>query len=189
MSSKSFLKHLNELGNYEANTSGNGTTQVHNIAKPVNNFSLGTETCVDARPSARRKASRLGKPVIKEENLESFDNSNLAACCRYDSSLGLLTKFFIKLIQEADDGTLDLNRTAEVLGAGVERPHAEERGIDNSIRDKLDHLSELGSNLNCQKNLVLTGDDLMSLPCFKRDKDYRLKSDHEVSAIDMWGKE
>ncbi|CAA3020439.1 transcription factor E2FC isoform X1 [Olea europaea subsp. europaea] len=112
---------------------------------------------------------------------------------------------------EADDGTLDLNRTAEVLEAEVERPYAEERGIDNSIRDKLDHLSELGSNLNCQKNLLLTGDGLMSLPCFKnqtvivvkaphascievpdpdeRDNDYRLKSDHEVSAVDMWGKE
>lgn len=28
---------------------------------------------------------------------------------------GLLTKKFIKLIYEAKDGTLDLNRTAEVL--------------------------------------------------------------------------
>ena len=28
---------------------------------------------------------------------------------------GLLTKKFIKLIQEAKDGTLDLNRTADVL--------------------------------------------------------------------------
>lgn len=76
-SSKSFLKHLNELGNYEANTSANGTTQVHNIPKPVNNFSLGTETCVDARPSARRKASRLGKPVIKEENLGKVISGHL----------------------------------------------------------------------------------------------------------------
>ncbi|VVA92670.1 unnamed protein product [Arabis nemorensis] len=35
--------------------------------------------------------------------------------CRYDSSLGLLTKKFVRLIQEAEDGTLDLNRCADVL--------------------------------------------------------------------------
>ncbi|MCL7044786.1 hypothetical protein MKW94_026139, partial [Papaver nudicaule] len=35
--------------------------------------------------------------------------------CRYDSSLGLLTKKFISLILEAKDGILDLNKTADVL--------------------------------------------------------------------------
>ncbi|KAF9686731.1 hypothetical protein SADUNF_Sadunf02G0019900 [Salix dunnii] len=46
---------------------------------------------------------------------ESLNGLNLASGCRYDSSLGLLTKKFVKLIQEARDGTLDLNETAEVL--------------------------------------------------------------------------
>eukprot|EP00250_Pteridium_aquilinum_P004233 c14459_g1_i1 orf=157-1623(-) len=35
--------------------------------------------------------------------------------CRYDSSLGLLTKKFINLLKEADDGVLDLNKAADTL--------------------------------------------------------------------------
>ncbi|KAK1287729.1 Transcription factor E2FA [Acorus calamus] len=35
--------------------------------------------------------------------------------CRYDSSLGLLTRKFINLMKRADDGILDLNRAADVL--------------------------------------------------------------------------
>ncbi|WOH06212.1 hypothetical protein DCAR_0625635 [Daucus carota subsp. sativus] len=38
-----------------------------------------------------------------------------AGSCRYDSSLGLLTKKFINLIKQAEDGTLDLNNAAETL--------------------------------------------------------------------------
>lgn len=35
--------------------------------------------------------------------------------CRYDSSLGLLTKKFVNLIKHAEDGILDLNKAAETL--------------------------------------------------------------------------
>lgn len=35
--------------------------------------------------------------------------------CRYDSSLGMLTKKFINLINKADDGVLDLNHAADML--------------------------------------------------------------------------
>ncbi|KAF5819543.1 putative transcription factor E2F-DP family [Helianthus annuus] len=35
--------------------------------------------------------------------------------CRYDSSLGLLTKKFINLIKHAEDGILDLNNAADIL--------------------------------------------------------------------------
>lgn len=35
--------------------------------------------------------------------------------CRYDSSLGQLTKKFIALINKASDGILDLNHAAEML--------------------------------------------------------------------------
>ena len=37
----------------------------------------------------------------------------------FNSVAGLLTKKFVKLIQEAKDGTLDLNKTAEVLEVRV----------------------------------------------------------------------
>lgn len=39
--------------------------------------------------------------------------------CRYDSSLGQLTKKFINLINKASDGILDLNHAADVLQVSV----------------------------------------------------------------------
>ncbi|KAG7971715.1 hypothetical protein I3843_07G149100 [Carya illinoinensis] len=48
-------------------------------------------------------------------NSKSSNGLNAATSCRYDSSLGLLTKKFVNLIQEAKDGTLDLKHTAEIL--------------------------------------------------------------------------
>ncbi|KAH7279921.1 hypothetical protein KP509_37G043700 [Ceratopteris richardii] len=41
--------------------------------------------------------------------------------CRYDNSLGLLTKKFINLIKEAEDGVLDLNKAADMLGVQKRR--------------------------------------------------------------------
>ena len=41
--------------------------------------------------------------------------------CRYDSSLGLLTKKFVALIQGAPDGILDLNQAATALGVQKRR--------------------------------------------------------------------
>ena len=35
--------------------------------------------------------------------------------CRYDSSLGLLTKKFVNLVEAAPDGVLDLNKAADSL--------------------------------------------------------------------------
>ena len=41
--------------------------------------------------------------------------------CRYDSSLGLLTKKFTALIQGAPEGVLDLNQAATMLGVQKRR--------------------------------------------------------------------
>ena len=41
--------------------------------------------------------------------------------CRYDSSLGLLTKKFVALIQAAQEGVLDLNQAATMLGVQKRR--------------------------------------------------------------------
>ena len=43
------------------------------------------------------------------ENKATF-TGNPGSSCRYDTSLGLLTKRFINLIETADEGTLDLNK-------------------------------------------------------------------------------
>ncbi|KAL6574446.1 hypothetical protein OROHE_001350 [Orobanche hederae] len=70
---------------------------------------------MSATPSTKPKFGKRAKTVVRKPKLEPVDKFNLAVCCRYDSSLGLLTKKFIRLIRDAKDGTLDLNRTADVL--------------------------------------------------------------------------
>ncbi|PKA65385.1 Transcription factor E2FB [Apostasia shenzhenica] len=52
-------------------------------------------------------------------------SSNLltpVSTCRYDSSLGLLTKKFISLLKHAQDGILDLNKAAETLEVRLAAP-------------------------------------------------------------------
>ncbi|MQL89381.1 hypothetical protein Taro_021955 [Colocasia esculenta] len=64
------------------------------------------------------KASKLLKslPETHVSNSGSpLSNVTPVATCRYDSSLGLLTKKFINLLKHADDGILDLNKAAETL--------------------------------------------------------------------------
>lgn len=47
----------------------------------------------------------------------------LAGNCRYDSSLGLLTKKFVNLVEAAPDGVLDLNKAADSLAVSVPLPY------------------------------------------------------------------
>ncbi|CAN0872105.1 Transcription factor E2FC [Linum grandiflorum] len=96
------LMHTTERDNYKAAQNGG---QVNMI--PVN-------TPIKGRYS-KGKPSKPRKSGPKNSNPDCVDGQNSANGCRYDSSLGLLTKKFVKLIQEAKDGTLDLNMTAEVL--------------------------------------------------------------------------
>ena len=42
-------------------------------------------------------------------------HAGAAQNCRYDSSLGLLTKKFVGLVESAPDGVLDLNKAADAL--------------------------------------------------------------------------
>ncbi|KAL6337103.1 hypothetical protein AAG906_036417 [Vitis piasezkii] len=54
-------------------------------------------------------------PQTPVSNAGSPSTLTPAGNCRYDSSLGLLTKKFINLIKHAEDGILDLNKAAETL--------------------------------------------------------------------------
>ncbi|KAI4382227.1 hypothetical protein MLD38_008216 [Melastoma candidum] len=67
--------------------------------------------------SSRFKKNHRQGPHTPVFNAGSPSGSNLslAGPCRYDSSLSLLTKKFINLIQHAEDGVLDLNKAAETL--------------------------------------------------------------------------
>ncbi|XVE96321.1 hypothetical protein REPUB_Repub02eG0211400 [Reevesia pubescens] len=69
------------------------------------------------RINNRSKASKANKstPQTPVSNAGSPSQFTPAGSCRYDSSLGLLTKKFINLIKHAEDGILDLNKAAETL--------------------------------------------------------------------------
>lgn len=71
--------------------------------------------CTGSMHSNKSKVSKQNKPWNQKINADPPSGLNPGNCCRYDSSLSLLTRKFINLIQEAKDGTLDLNYTAEVL--------------------------------------------------------------------------
>ncbi|KAJ0806281.1 putative transcription factor E2F-DP family [Helianthus annuus] len=69
------------------------------------------------RINARSKATKSNKcaPQIPVSNTGSPAPLTPVGSCRYDSSLGLLTKKFINLIKHAEDGILDLNNAADIL--------------------------------------------------------------------------
>ncbi|XP_012485143.1 transcription factor E2FB isoform X2 [Gossypium raimondii] len=79
------------------------------------------QTPVSGKGGKAQKISRLTKnsrsgPQIPASNLGSPGNNvTPTGPCRYDSSLGLLTRKFINLIKQAEDGILDLNKAADTL--------------------------------------------------------------------------
>ncbi|KAH8515158.1 hypothetical protein H0E87_003857 [Populus deltoides] len=81
----------------------------------VTDITLAPRSSSGGKHKNKSRVPKHAKSVTQRMNAESLNGLNLASGCRYDSSLGLLTKKFVKLIQEAQDGTLDLNKTAEVL--------------------------------------------------------------------------
>ncbi|KAL9413471.1 hypothetical protein AB3S75_042036 [Citrus x aurantiifolia] len=110
------LKRKSDTADHDADssekTTGPGYTEIVN--SPL-------QTPVSGKGVKAQKTSRLAKnskigPQISASNLGSPGN-NLTPTgpCRYDSSLGLLTKKFINLIKHAEDGILDLNKAADTL--------------------------------------------------------------------------
>ncbi|XP_040993243.1 transcription factor E2FB isoform X1 [Juglans microcarpa x Juglans regia] len=111
------LKRKSDTTDYEADSvdrmAGPGFTEVVN--SPL-------QTPVSVKGGKANKTSRLSKcsksgPHTPVSNVGSPSGNNLTSAgpCRYDSSLGLLTKKFINLIKHAEDGILDLNKAAETL--------------------------------------------------------------------------
>ncbi|KAK1411514.1 hypothetical protein QVD17_38063 [Tagetes erecta] len=91
---------------------------------PGNTLAVSTplQTPVSGKVSKAQKVPRIGKcnragSQTPASNADSPSGHNLTPVgpCRYDSSLGLLTKKFINLIKHAEDGILDLNKAAETL--------------------------------------------------------------------------
>ncbi|CAK8569118.1 unnamed protein product [Lathyrus sativus] len=76
---------------------------------------LQIEPSQRGKHNGKSKVSRNSKSAAAQMTNGESLNAVAVNNCRYDSSLGLLTKKFVSLIQNAKDGTLDLNKTAEVL--------------------------------------------------------------------------
>ncbi|KAJ0261322.1 Transcription factor E2FB [Hirschfeldia incana] len=69
-----------------------------------------------AKKSSRSfKSNRTGMQASGFNAGSPGNNFAQVGSCRYDSSLGLLTKKFINLIKQAEDGILDLNKAADTL--------------------------------------------------------------------------
>ncbi|KAL5847810.1 hypothetical protein ACOSQ3_011334 [Xanthoceras sorbifolium] len=107
------LKQENELGNGVGQTSAQEA--IFACSKVVNGPLLEPVSCTSGRNNSKSKGLKHTKSATRRLNAEAANGLNPANSCRYDSSLGLLTKKFIELVQKSEDGTLDLNWTAEVL--------------------------------------------------------------------------
>ncbi|XP_042514709.1 transcription factor E2FA-like isoform X2 [Macadamia integrifolia] len=110
------LKRKNEIEDFEAEssewTTSPGYIEVVNspIRTPVSG--KGGKTHNKSKVS---KQSRAG-PQTPVSNAGSPGNTlTPVGTCRYDSSLGLLTKKFRDLLTSAEDGILDLNKAADTL--------------------------------------------------------------------------
>lgn len=79
----------------------------------VDNSSFVPLLCEVGKRNRKSKPSRHANSGNKPD-ADSGD-LNLPGACRYDSSLGLLTKKFVRLIHEDQDGIIDLNKAAVML--------------------------------------------------------------------------
>ncbi|XP_022996982.1 transcription factor E2FC-like [Cucurbita maxima] len=177
------------------------------LCKPVSS--------ANEKQNKKLKLQKNSKLRTQKSVDEPIDDPNISTNGRYDSSLGFLTKKFIRLVQEAEDGTLDLNKTADVLkvqkrriyditnvleGIGliektttnhirwkgcerrgpqelndqvgklkaeVKSLYADEHRLDELIRMKQELLRNLEENANHRKNLFVTEEDILRVPCFK----------------------
>ncbi|WZY80919.1 hypothetical protein YC2023_027303 [Brassica napus] len=97
------------------------TDMVNQIYEP-SEFNTGVlQTAVTGKGGKAKKSSRsvkFNKTGMQAAGFNAGSPGNnfaQAGSCRYDSSLGLLTKKFIHLIKQAEDGILDLNKAADTL--------------------------------------------------------------------------
>ncbi|XP_016646989.1 PREDICTED: transcription factor E2FB-like [Prunus mume] len=147
------LKRKSDAADYEAESSDRtaATGYTEAVTSPL-------QTPVSSKVGRANKTSRLTKcsrsgPQTPASNVGSPSGANLtpAGPCRFDSSLGLLTKKFINLIKHAEDGILDLNNAADTLEAQVENLSDEERRLDQQIREMQERLRDLSEDESNKK--------------------------------------
>ncbi|XP_077235647.1 transcription factor E2FB-like [Tasmannia lanceolata] len=112
---KSPLKRKHEEEEYEVESSewAPGYTEVVNSPHRTPVSGKGGRIYSRSKVS---KYSRSGPQTpMSNAGCPSSNALTPVGTCRYDSSLGLLTKKFINLIKHAEDGILDLNKAADTL--------------------------------------------------------------------------
>ncbi|XP_031504833.1 transcription factor E2FA-like isoform X2 [Nymphaea colorata] len=111
------LKRKAEVEEHEAEssdyTTGQGYTEVVNSPMTTPISGKGGKVYGKGKVSKNMQSG----PQTPTSNAGSPAASTLTpvGTCRYDSSLGLLTKKFINLMKQAEDGVLDLNIAADTL--------------------------------------------------------------------------
>ncbi|KAJ0568560.1 putative transcription factor E2F-DP family [Helianthus annuus] len=128
----------------------------------VYDHSFGPSSCGVGKRNRQPKTTKKAKSGKQEPNTDSY-NLNFAGACRYDSSLGLLTKKFVSLIQADKDGILDLNKAAVILDVQKRRIYditnvlegigLVEKATKNHIRWKGHNSSSPRSQLDNSKKL------------------------------------
>ncbi|WCJ41886.1 Transcription factor E2FB [Euphorbia peplus] len=108
------LKRKSDAADREAESSewSTGIGYVEAVNSPL-------QTPVSGKGGKVPKTSRVSKSNKLQHAATNVgspgNNLTPTGPCRYDSSLGLLTKKFINLIKHAEDGILDLNKAADTL--------------------------------------------------------------------------
>ncbi|RZB75079.1 transcription factor E2FB-like isoform X2 [Glycine soja] len=110
------LKRKSEVADFEADSGDRMTAGFTEAANSPFQTPVSGKKGKGGKSSRLTKGNRVGTQT-PGSNIGSPAGSNLtpAGPCRYDSSLGLLTKKFINLIKQAEDGILDLNKAADTL--------------------------------------------------------------------------
>ncbi|KAJ1384548.1 Winged helix-like DNA-binding domain superfamily, partial [Sesbania bispinosa] len=121
------LKRKNDTADFEADSGDRMTLASTEAANSLFQTPISGKTRKSSKASRLTKCNRFGPKtpgsnigesiLVAKWQLGSSSGNNLtpAGQCRYDSSLGLLTKKFINLIKQAEDGILDLNKAADTL--------------------------------------------------------------------------
>ncbi|KAH7279746.1 hypothetical protein KP509_37G034200 [Ceratopteris richardii] len=125
--SKISLSHKDDgdlqLSNLQVSTQGHGGNLLSSQHfSEVEAYGSTIMAINHAKAGKTKNGERATKIPISVSQLTNTNNGSPTGSirtplvsCRYDSSLGLLTKKFINLLKEADDGILDLNKAADTL--------------------------------------------------------------------------
>eukprot|EP00644_Phytophthora_capsici_P008022 jgi/Phyca11/530183/estExt2_fgenesh1_pm.C_PHYCAscaffold_580018 len=89
-------------------------------SKPRHETAAASPVATSGNPTSRSLSSAVAPPKLQSPS-PSARGSKPSPASRYDSSLGLLTKRFVELIQAAPSKDLDLNTAAESLGVQKRR--------------------------------------------------------------------